>query len=72
MAMEIKIVNGDAHRVAEVREQEFSVTSASGAPVAANVTKSRLGPGESRSFWIHAAKTLLIVEDPNESAPKVE
>jgi len=63
MTMEIKITNADQQRVAEVREREVDVTSQTGQ--AARESKTRLGPGESRSFWIHAAKTLLITEDPN-------
>ena len=62
MTMEISIKNGDAHRTAEVREQEYDVTKGA-APV--RESKVRLGPGESRTFYIHAAKTLLVVEDPN-------
>ena len=63
MTMQISIKNEDQHRVAEVREQEFDVTSS--APKAARTNTARIGPGESRSFLIHAAKTLLVVEDPN-------
>lgn len=66
MTMKITVSNGDGHRVAEVREQEFDVTNASG-PSAVRQNRVRLGPGESRSFWIHAAKTLEIVEDPTGS-----
>lgn len=64
MTMAIEIKNGDPHRVAEVREEEWDLTQGSG-PQAARQHKSRLGPGESRTFYIHAAKTLTVVEDPN-------
>lgn len=60
MTMAIQVKNDDAGRVARVRESTFDVTSDT--PQNAHVVTSEVGPGEARTYWIHAAKTLEISE----------
>lgn len=60
MTMKVTVTNEDAGRTASVRVQDFDKDK-----VGATTTGTqRLGAGESRSFYIHAGRRLLIDEVP--------
>lgn len=65
MTMKLTITNEDPGRTAEVEIQEANFSSLA-APIS---TRETIPPRESRSFWIHAAKRLLVTENPNASIP---
>ena len=60
MTMAVQIKNDDQARRAGVRESTFDVSSST--PQNAHVVESELAPGEARTYWIHAAKTLEVRE----------
>lgn len=59
MTMQITLTNSDALRVARVVVEE--VQEGPGSRLAVK-DWTRLGAGESRSFWIHAGMRLLVTE----------
>lgn len=66
MTMRVTVKNDDEHRVAVVAEETFT-------PGGAAFPKRNLAVisgGGVQSFYIHAAKRLIITEDPDASIPK--
>ena len=62
MTMKITVTNDDdSARTAEVQQETFKVGDRYAGPATVEVVS--LGPGESRSFWIHAARRITIIED---------
>jgi hypothetical protein len=60
MTMKIRITNEDLARTATVEDEQFVV----GKPVPDRTDHVVIGPGESREFYIHAARRLTITEQP--------
>ena len=58
MTMRVTIMNQDAGRTAEVTVQDFE----KGTAVPKSLPAELLKPGESRDFWIHASRRLLVDE----------
>ena len=65
MTMAVVVKNADPHRVLEVEEQHLSTRDH-------HVQKSVLQGGEARTYYIHAAKYLVVREDPEASIPAVK
>lgn len=61
MTMLIEVKNQDDTRVCEITEDEYLP----GKPTPEMTHKHSLRPGESRGFYIHAAKVLTVRENPN-------
>lgn len=60
MTMQVEIKNLDALRTARVEVQDFNIERRT----IACVDEFQLGPGESRSVYIHAARQFVVTEDP--------
>ena len=60
MTMKIVVKNEDAARTAEVLDQQFEI----GKTTPSREDAATLAPGESREFWIHASRRLIISERP--------
>ena len=67
MTMRVTVENGDSQRTAVVTEETFelgTVLAHKIGTVVAHKNTTVLGPGQERTFYIHAAKRLIVVEDP--------
>lgn len=60
MTMQIQIHNLDSARTAKVEVQDFDMARRT----IACVDEFRIGPGEGRSVYIHAARQFIVTEDP--------
>jgi len=69
MTMKITVTNADALRVASVVEEEFALPIGN-APQTVTRRSCSLNAGESRDFWIHASRRLLVSEDAGAFVPK--
>ena len=62
MTMKIDVKNDDSERAATIIEEDYTI----GNPSPTRSYKIRLAPKESRTFYIHASKQLIIKEIPGE------
>ena len=71
MTVEVRVENKGGERTITVRDADMPLPRAFGRmpPREAFV---RLGPGESRTFHVHAAKSLFITEDPSATLDAAE
>lgn len=60
MTMQVQITNLDSARTAKIEVQDFDIERRT----IACVDQFRLGPGEGRSVYIHAARQFVVTEDP--------
>jgi hypothetical protein len=60
--MKIVVTVEETNRTATVVEREYTIPPTTVMPI--RESKHFLAGGESRTFYIHAAKTLEISEDP--------
>lgn len=63
MTMRVSVKNEDPQRTAEVLVEEYRVGDRIAGPK--SVTSTSIAPGESRDFYLHAAKRLIVTENPN-------
>lgn len=61
MTMRVTVANEDAGRVITVAEETFTIGEG---PLPTSRDLTEIGPGGKRTFYVHAAKRLLITEDP--------
>lgn len=61
MTMRVVITNEDPRRTATVTEETFTIGEG---PAPTLRVQTLIGPGEQSSFHVHAAKRLIVSEDP--------
>ena len=60
MTMKLRVTNEDAARTATVLDEQYSI----GRLLPDRTDTVTLAPGESREFYIHASRRIIILEKP--------